>query len=85
MLRSKLSQKYIFRPGFINPGIEKKINVFLKAFKIIYKICPFLVIDAKDLAKIMVYVATNGFNKMILENSDMRRLKLNEDFSERST
>lgn len=73
LFESKLNKAYAFRPGFINPVQREAFSgVSLSIFKFIYRVLPFLGIDADDLGKVMVEVGVNGSSKTIFENRDLR-------------
>jgi len=73
LLASKLSQKFIFRPGFIMPGPNKKSpSLAERLFRPVYRLLPGLGIDAPDLATVMMCVGINGAEKTVFENRDLR-------------
>jgi uncharacterized protein YbjT (DUF2867 family) len=73
LLASKLSQKFIFRPGFIMPGPNKKSpSLAERLFRPAYRLLPGLGIDAPDLATVMMCVGINGAEKTVFENRDLR-------------
>jgi nucleoside-diphosphate-sugar epimerase len=75
LIDSSLKSKYIFRPGFIAPGRRgPKPMISSIIFKQIYKLLPFIGIDAPDLAKVMLHVALNGNENIIFENGQMRTI-----------
>ncbi|WP_419904760.1 NAD-dependent epimerase/dehydratase family protein [Kiloniella sp.] len=72
---SSLKGKYIFRPGIIAPGkVASKKTISTRLFEPIYKMLPFLGIDAPDLAKVMVWTGLAGGADKVLENGKMRKL-----------
>lgn len=72
---SSLKGKYIFRPGIIAPGkVASKQTLSTRLFEPIYKVLPFLGIDAPDLAKVMVSTGLVGGADKVLENDKMRKL-----------
>jgi uncharacterized protein YbjT (DUF2867 family) len=74
LMASRLSEKYIFRPGFIMPGPERKSpSLGERLFRPIYRLFPVFGIDAPDLATVMLKVGINGDQKTIFENRDLRR------------
>lgn len=74
-MASELKTKYIFRPGYINPGEINPIKMWsVMIFKPIYKLFPFSGIDAPDLAKVMIHVALNGNETTMLKNGHMRTI-----------
>ena len=73
LLASKLSQKFIFRPGFIMPGPNRKSpSLVERLFRPVYRLFPVLGIDAPDLAAVMLSVGINGADKTVFENRDLR-------------
>jgi uncharacterized protein YbjT (DUF2867 family) len=75
LLDSTLSEKHIFRPGFINPGqVTPKFMWSMAIFKPIYKLLPFIGIDAEKLAEVMVTIGISGSKEQVYENSVMRRM-----------
>lgn len=72
---SSLKGKYIFRPGFIAAGkVETKQALSIRLFKPIYKLLPFLGINAPDLAKVMVNTGLASGTDKVFENGEMRKL-----------
>ncbi len=75
LTKSIFRKKYIFRPGFINPGRKLAFSGFaLMCYRFLYKIFPFLGVDAINLAKVMIYVSKTGQEKVIYENYDIRKI-----------
>jgi len=75
LLDSKIQRKYIFRPGFINPGLKSAMSGgSLALYKFIYKLIPSIGIDASDIAKSMVAVSMGSGEKVLYSNADMRKL-----------
>ena len=82
LLKMPFKNAYMFRPGYIQPlnGIKSKtklyntIYLFLKPLYYILKPFKSLVTDTSSLGKAMINVAMNGFNKMIIESSDINKL-----------
>lgn len=73
LLASKLSRNFIFRPGFIMPGPNKKSpSLAERLFRPLYRLLPVLGIDAPDLATVMLNVGINGADKTVFENRDLR-------------
>lgn len=73
LLASRLTGKFIFRPGFIMPGPNKKIpSMAERLFRPLYRLLPVLGIDAPDLAAVMLNVGINGAEKTVFENRDLR-------------
>lgn len=72
---SKIKHQYIFRPGFIAPGkIVTQNTLSVRIFRPIYKLLPFIGIDAPDLAKVMVNVGLAMGANHVFENRQMREL-----------
>jgi uncharacterized protein YbjT (DUF2867 family) len=70
---SKISRKFIFRPGFINPGIKQpRSRIPAWMVKPFYKLIPGIDVDSSALASVMVDVGLNGNEQAILENRDIR-------------
>lgn len=73
LLASELSEKYIFRPGFIMPGPDRKSpSLGERMFRPVYRLFPVFGIDAPDLAAVMLNVGINGAEKIVFENRDLR-------------
>ncbi|MCG8508315.1 MAG: NAD(P)H-binding protein [Rhodospirillales bacterium] len=73
LLASGLTEKYVFRPGFIRSGPAKRGAIaYEKWFVPAYKLFPRIGIDAPDLARVMVDVGINGHAQTIFENRDLR-------------
>jgi uncharacterized protein YbjT (DUF2867 family) len=73
LLASRLTGKFIFRPGFIMPGPNKKSpSMAERLFRPLYRLLPVLGIDAPDLAAVMLNVGINGAEKTVFENRDLR-------------
>ena len=71
---SGIIQKYIFRPGFINPGRKTpQAGWSGRVAKSVYRLIPSLGIDAEDLATVMIDVGLTGNAKRILSNGEMRK------------
>jgi uncharacterized protein YbjT (DUF2867 family) len=76
LLNSKIRDKYIFRPGFINPSrTSSGFKWYSAIFKPFYKLMPFIGIDAEDLGKAIASVGIKGYNISLLDNSAMRDWK----------
>jgi uncharacterized protein YbjT (DUF2867 family) len=72
---SGIPQKYIFRPGYINPGRKTAQAGWAEwAARQAYKVMPQIGIDAADLSKVMVDIGLNGHENRILSNREMRNL-----------
>jgi len=75
LTESMLKEKYIFRPGFINPGRKSAFSgIALMFYQFIYKIFPALGIDAFDLAKVMIHTGVAGSLKSVFENKDLKEI-----------
>jgi len=75
LTKSAIAKKYIFRPGFINPGRKTAFSgIALILFQFIYKIFPSLGVDAIDLAKVMIHEGMAGREKVMFENRDLREI-----------
>lgn len=75
---SSILQKYAFRPGLIKPGRKKAQTGWSGGIaQLIYKLIPWIGIDATDLAKVMLKVGLNGNSKSLLSNREMRGLARN--------
>jgi hypothetical protein len=78
LINSQITNKFIFRPGYINPGPNsKRFSIFEYFFKPLFLIFPFIGINDNDLAKCMVETSLKGNTKQILENSNLRQLVKN--------
>jgi uncharacterized protein YbjT (DUF2867 family) len=76
LIESNLARKYIFRPGFINPDNGFRNDIWVKLFQPLYKLFPFIGIDASHLGKVIAQVGIAGHEKTILENKDLRQVKI---------
>jgi nucleoside-diphosphate-sugar epimerase len=72
LMESKLTQKYIFRPGFINPDNSFRNDIWVKLFQPIFRLFPFIGVNASHLGKVIAQVGIEGYEKTILENKDIR-------------
>ena len=73
--QSSLGAKYIFRPGFINPGRKTaRSRVPVWVAKPFYKLFPAIGIDAVALARVMVHIGLEGADQSVFENADIRRV-----------
>lgn len=73
--KSRLRSKYIFRPGYIAPSRVSTVQTLsAKFFYPVYKLLPFIGIDAHELAKVMVYIGLTGRDDKVFENSEIRKL-----------
>ncbi len=72
---SRLCSKYIFRPGYIAPSRANTTqSLSAKFFYPLYKLLPFIGIDAHELAKVIVNIGLIGGADKIFENRDIRKL-----------
>jgi uncharacterized protein YbjT (DUF2867 family) len=72
---AKIKKKYIFRPGYINPGRKvSKSRIPAWVVKPFYKLFPGIGIDAPMLAGVMVEVGLNGCLQVLFENTDIRKM-----------
>jgi uncharacterized protein YbjT (DUF2867 family) len=76
LIESNLARKYIFRPGFINPDNGFRNDIWVKLFQPLYTLFPFIGVDASHLGKVIAQVGIAGHDKTILENKDLRQLKI---------
>ncbi len=79
LLNMGFKQTFMFRPGFIEPtpGLKNsyKIYDYLKPLiPILRKLFPKYVSSLKEIALAMIYVATKGSDKSILDLRDIRNL-----------
>lgn len=75
LIDSQIADKFIFRPGYINPGKNtNRFSIFEYIFKPLFLIAPFIGINDSDLAKCIVEAGLKKNDKQILENSDLRQL-----------
>lgn len=78
LLESSLPAKYIFRPGYIAPGRQKSRTRIPDWMALpVYRLLPFIGIDAVDLARVMVQVGLEGGSETLFENADIRRYARN--------
>jgi len=82
LLKMPFKAAYMFRPGYIQPmkGVRSKTRLyrvmysFFKPFYFILKHIESMVTDSETLGKAMIYVASNGYEKKILESSDINSI-----------
>jgi uncharacterized protein YbjT (DUF2867 family) len=77
--RAGFQKLFIARPGGIkpvrlNPNTSLMNKLAVPLLPIMEFFAPNLVIGARDLAKAMLYVAKHGYEKQILENSDLKNV-----------
>jgi len=77
---SSIRQKYIFRPGYINPGRKSAMagwsGWIAERF---YWLFPVIGIDATDLAAVMISVGLNGSSTSIFSNREIRSLTCDDE------
>ena len=82
LLRMPFKGAYMFRPGYIQPmkGVKSKTRLyrlmysFFKPFYFILKHIESMVTDSETLGKAMIKVASQGYEKNILESSDINSI-----------
>ncbi|MDD4972430.1 MAG: hypothetical protein PHT07_23620 [Paludibacter sp.] len=82
LLKMPFKAAYMFRPGYIQPmkGVRSKTRLYrvmyslFKPFYFILKHIESMVTDSQTLGKAMIYVALNGYDKKILESSDINSI-----------
>ena len=74
---------YMFRPGFIRPraGMRSKTRLYRliyavlgPLYPVLYRLAPGHVTTSENLGRAMIAVALNGYQKRVLENSDINAL-----------
>ena len=75
LMESKLDRKYVFRSGCINPDNGFRKDIWLTLFQPIFRLLPFIGVDASHLGKVIAQVGIAGYEKTILENKDIRKAK----------
>lgn len=74
---------YMFRPGFIRPraGARSKTRWYRLMYAVLgplyplfYRLAPRHVTTSENLGRAMIEVATNGYTKRVLENSDINQI-----------
>ena len=74
---------YMFRPGFIRPraGARSKTQwirlmyaILGPMYPLFYRLAPNHVTTSENLGRAMIEVATNGYTKRVLENSDINQI-----------
>ena len=74
---SNIENKYIFRPGFINPGIKSAMTeISLVFYQFLYKFFPVIGIDAANIAASMIKVGVEKGSKSLYSNGDMRKINI---------
>jgi uncharacterized protein YbjT (DUF2867 family) len=73
---------YMFRPGFIRPrqGARSKTRwyrlmyaILGPLYPVLYRLAPSHVTTSENLGRAMIAVATNGYTKRVLDNSDINQ------------
>jgi uncharacterized protein YbjT (DUF2867 family) len=75
LVESHLTRKYIFRPGYIQPGRTggSRSTVPEWISRPLFKLLPFMGIRAVDLARVMLEVGIAGSAQVLWTNGEMRR------------
>ena len=76
LMESKLDRKYIFRPGYIHPDNGFRKDIWVTLFHPIFRLLPFIGVNASHLGKVIAQIGITGFEKMILENKDIRTINI---------
>ena len=82
LLKMPFKAAYMFRPGYIQPmkGVKSKTRLYrvmyslFKPFYFILKHIESMVTDSETLGKAMILVASEGYEKKILESSDINAI-----------
>jgi uncharacterized protein YbjT (DUF2867 family) len=70
---SRLTDHFITRPGYIDPGrVASRASAPTWIARPLYRLLPFLGIDARDLARVMLEQAITGEGPRLLENRALR-------------
>ena len=74
LMESGITHKWIFRPGYIKPGRVASRAPSTEWFsRPLYRLMPFIGIDAVDLARVMLDVGLSGSKRTLWTNGEMRR------------
>ena len=74
LMESHLTRKWIFRPGYIKPGRVASRAPSTEWFsRPLYRLMPFIGIDAVELARVMLEVGLTGSEQTLWTNGEMRR------------
>lgn len=74
LMESGITRKWIFRPGYIKPGRVASRAPSTEWFsRPLYRLMPFIGIDAVDLARVMLDVGLSGSARSLWTNGEMRR------------
>lgn len=77
LMESHLTRKHIFRPGYIMPGrVASRARNTEWFSRPIYRLLPFIGIDAVKLAAVMLDVGIRGSEQVIFSNGEMRRYQV---------
>ena len=73
LMESHLTRKHIFRPGYIKPGRAASRAPSTEWFsRPLYRLLPFIGVDAVKLAAVMLEVGLAGSAKSLYTNAEMR-------------
>jgi uncharacterized protein YbjT (DUF2867 family) len=74
LMASHITRKWIFRPGYIKPGRLASRAPSTEWFsRPLYRLLPFIGIDAVELARVMLEVGVAGSPRTLWTNGEMRR------------
>lgn len=74
LMDSAITRKHIFRPGYIKPGRAASRAPSTEWFsRPLYRLLPFIGIDAVQLAAVMLDVGLRGSRQVLFSNGEMRR------------
>ena len=79
LLESDLKEKYIFRPGFINPDNGARTDIWSKFFQPLFKLFPSIGVDATRLGRVIFQVGLQGSKKVTFENKDILKFDLSTE------
>lgn len=75
LMESKLTRRYIFRPGYIQPGRGASRSTIPEWIsRPVFKLFPSLGIEAVNLAKVMIETGMTKPAQVLYSNGDMRRI-----------
>jgi uncharacterized protein YbjT (DUF2867 family) len=73
LMESAITRKHIFRPGYIKPGQVASRAPSTEWFsRPLYRLLPFIGIDAVKLAAVMLEVGVAGSDQVLFSNGEMR-------------
>ena len=79
LMESRLTRKYIFRPGYIKPGrVASRARNTEWFSRYLYALLPFIGVDAVQLARVMLEVGLRGPPQVLWTNGEMRRFRVPE-------